>query len=105
VNKLSFCSPPDYYHVEFVSLKMQILYLNPIRLLFHVPISNFCCYDQIQIEDNNSPHPRTISLRRVVLQAGKYIAKDDYTMYNENHLDRSPKLKRRSTRHVSEVTA
>ena len=26
-------------------------------------------------------------------------------MYNENHLDRSPKLKRRSTRHVSEVTA
>ena len=26
-------------------------------------------------------------------------------MYNENYLDRSPKLKRRSTRHVSEVTA
>jgi putative transposon-encoded protein len=26
-------------------------------------------------------------------------------MYNENHVDRSPKLKRRSTRHVSEVTA
>ena len=30
---------------------------------------------------------------------GKYIAKD------ENHVDRSPKLKRRSTRHVSEITA
>jgi len=26
-------------------------------------------------------------------------------MYNENHVDRSPKLKRRSTRHVSEITA
>ena len=26
-------------------------------------------------------------------------------MYNENHLNRSPKLKRRSTRHVSEITA
>jgi putative transposon-encoded protein len=26
-------------------------------------------------------------------------------MYNENHIDRSLKLKRRSTRHVSEVTA
>jgi hypothetical protein len=30
-----------------------------------------------------------------VLPAGKYIAKDDYTMYNE----------RRSTRHISEITA
>jgi putative transposon-encoded protein len=37
--------------------------------------------------------------------AGKYIAKDDYTMYYENHVERSSKLKRRSTRHVSEVTA
>jgi hypothetical protein len=26
-------------------------------------------------------------------------------MYYENHIDRSPKLKRRSTRHVSEITA
>jgi hypothetical protein len=26
-------------------------------------------------------------------------------MYNEEHVDRSPKLKRRSTRHVSEITA
>jgi putative transposon-encoded protein len=26
-------------------------------------------------------------------------------MYNENHVERSSKLKRRSTRHVSEVTA
>jgi hypothetical protein len=26
-------------------------------------------------------------------------------MYYENHVDRSPKLKRRSTRHVSEITA
>ena len=26
-------------------------------------------------------------------------------MYYEHHIDRSPKLKRRSTRHVSEVTA
>jgi hypothetical protein len=26
-------------------------------------------------------------------------------MYNENCVDRSPKLKRRSTRHVSEITA
>ncbi|MFY9795728.1 MAG: hypothetical protein WAJ93_08565 [Candidatus Nitrosopolaris sp.] len=26
-------------------------------------------------------------------------------MYNENHVDRSSKLKRRSTRHVSEITA
>ncbi len=26
-------------------------------------------------------------------------------MYNENHVDRSPKLKRRSTRHISEITA
>ena len=37
--------------------------------------------------------------------AGKYIANDDYTMYNESHVDRRPKLKRRSTRHVSEITA
>jgi hypothetical protein len=26
-------------------------------------------------------------------------------MYYGNHIDRSPKLKRRSTRHVSEITA
>ena len=26
-------------------------------------------------------------------------------MYSEKHVDRSPKLKRRSTRHVSEITA
>jgi len=26
-------------------------------------------------------------------------------MYNGNHVDRSPKLKRGSTRHVSEITA
>ena len=26
-------------------------------------------------------------------------------MYYENHVDRSPKLKRRSTRHVSEIIA
>jgi putative transposon-encoded protein len=26
-------------------------------------------------------------------------------MYNENHVDRSSKLKRRSTRYVSEITA
>ena len=26
-------------------------------------------------------------------------------MYNENHVDMSPKMKRRSTHHVSEITA
>ena len=26
-------------------------------------------------------------------------------MYNEKHIDGSPKLKRRSTRHISEITA
>jgi hypothetical protein len=26
-------------------------------------------------------------------------------MYNANHVERNPKLKRRSTRHVSEITA
>jgi hypothetical protein len=37
--------------------------------------------------------------------AGKYIANDYYTMYNGNSVDRSAIMKRRSTRHVSEITA
>jgi putative transposon-encoded protein len=39
----------------------------------------------------------------LVRYAGKYIAKHDIQMYYEN--SRRTKLKRRSTRHVSEITA
>jgi putative transposon-encoded protein len=44
------------------------------------------------------------SMTGLVRCAGKFIAKI-IQMYNENSVDRSADMKRRSTRHVSEITA